>query len=419
MKKQEVIDFFVSRSKKTLTEEDLNFVGSIGETVEKAFEMESVERNKQLKAIEEKLGIVEGGESVMSVIRALSLKVDEYEAKTKRGLSPDEAFKLKSMLEAKKEDITSAIRASKSKDPSIAKDWAIEFRAKRGASALMTTATVLSGATAINTINVMDDLEILVIQYPKNFIIDTIGGRQVPNVPPTLRWKEQNTESVDAVGLVTQGSTKNLTDKSFVWKSADRAKYAGRIEFTEELAMDFDQLLLQIIDMFENQVLRSYNSAIQVLLLAWCSAYTSTELDGTFVTPGTSQVIQAAKLWIENNLYEPDLVMLRPGDAALAKIAQNSLGDVTYLPDAVAFHGLTPFVSTNIPVGYIAVGTSSTPKEQHSAFILRRGTYGNQFIENEETIVGEIFSLLKLPTISKASWVLVEIAAMKESLTGN
>ena len=45
--------------------------------------------------------------------------------------------------------------------------WAIEFRAKRAASALMTTGTVLTGATAFNNTNVVDDLEVLVIQYPK------------------------------------------------------------------------------------------------------------------------------------------------------------------------------------------------------------------------------------------------------------
>lgn len=390
---------------KPLSDDDVAFLETIADGIEQAVSADNVERNKQLTDLAAKVGVLDEGETFSGVVRKIAEKVDALEAKTNRTLSPDDKFKLRRMLEDKKEEITSAMKAQREKNPALAKDWVIEFRAKRTAAALMTTSTVLTGAVALNNPNVLDDMEVLVIQYPKNFIIDAIGGRQVSNVPATLRWKEQTTESVDATGVVTEGSTKNLADKKFVWKTADRVKYAGRIEFTEELTMDFDQLLLQIIDMFEQQVLRAYNAGVQAAILAWASTYTSTELDNTYILPGVSQVIQAGKLWVENNSYMPDMVMLRPGDAALATIQQNTDGDITYIPEAVAFHGLTPFVSMNIPEGYIAVGTSNVVKEQHSAFILRRGTYGTQFIENEETIVGEIFSLTKLPTVSKGSWV--------------
>lgn len=394
---------------KPLSDEDVAFLETIADGIEEATKLENVERNKQLTDLAARVGVIDENETVSAVIRNLATKFDELEAKTKRTLSTDEKYQLRKMLDDKKDEI---LRAKES-----GKNWEIQFKAKRGASALMTTATVLSGAGAINTTSVLDDLEVLVIQYPKNFIIDAIGGRQVAKVPAVLRWKEQTTESTDAVGLVTEGSAKQLTDKLFVWKTANRLKYAGRIEFTEELAMDFDQLLLQIIDMFEQQVLRSYNAAVQAAIIAWASTYTSTELDSTFANPGVSQVIQALKLWVTNNLYDADMVMLRPGDAALAVTHENVNGDVTYTPDAVAFHGLTPFISTNIPTGYIAVGASNIIKEQHSAFILRRGVHGDQFIENEETIVGEIFSLLKLPTVSKGGWVYAEISTIIDALT--
>jgi len=394
---------------KPLSEDDVAFLEGIAEGVEESMKLETIERNKQLADLATKVGITEDGETPAAIIRNLAKRFDEVEAKANRTLSTDEKYQLRKMLEDKKDDI---LRAKESGKP-----WEIHFKAKRTASALMTTATVLTGASAINTTSVLDDLEVLVIQYPKNFIIDAIGGRQVPKVPAVLRWKEQNTESVDATGAVVEGAAKQLTDKSFVWRTANRVKYAGRIEFTEELAMDFDQLLLQIIDMFEQQVLRAYNAAVQAAIIAWASSYTSTELDNTFANPGVSQVIQALKLWVANNLYDADVVMLRPGDAALATTHENVNGDITYIPDAVAFHGLTPFVSTNIPAGYIAVGASNIVKEQHSPFILRRGVHGDQFIENEETIVGEIFSLLKLPTISKGGWVYAEISTIIAALT--
>ena len=409
MKKDEFLKIVRSKMTKDPTAEELTFLGSMGEAIERAFQADSETRKEEVNKLTTMIGTFDEGEQVSSVIRSLAQKVDDLEAKTKRQFSSEDKYKLRELLEDKKEEILRA------KDSGA--NWKIEFKAKRAASALMTTATVMTGATAINNPNLLDDLEVMVIQYPKNFIIDAIGGRQVSNVPYTWRWKEQGAESTDATGLTEEGAVKPLTDKTFVWKTSNRQKYAGRIEFTEELTMDFEQLLLQIIDMFENQVLRKYNTAVQVALVAYCSAYTSTELDGTFTSPGTSQVVQAGKLWIENNLYEPDIIMIRPGDAALARITQNSVGDIGYLPDSVAFHGLTPFISTNVPAGTVIIGSSRTVSEQHSNFILRRGMYGDQFIENEETIVGEIFSAWKFPTISKASWVSLNIATVKGALT--
>lgn len=182
--------------------------------------------------------------------------------------------------------------------------------------------------------------------------------------------------------------------------------------------MDFDQLLLMIIDMFEQQVIRTWHAHVQAELIAWASSYTSTELDGTIVSPQNAHVIQALKLWVANNGYNPDLLIIRPGDAAMARYVQTTTGEMQFLPNEIAFGGMAVIESTNVPSGYMMVGDSSIVKEQHSNFILRRGTYGNQFIENEETIVGEVFSLLKFPTISKGGWVYAEIATIKSLIAG-
>jgi hypothetical protein len=420
MKKDDFLKIVRANMKTDPTDQELAFFGSMGEAVEKAFQADSVTRKKEIDDLTAMLGTFEEGANASSVIRSLAQKVDDLEAKAKRSFGSEEKFKLKSMLVEKKDEIVRAMKNTKNGQFSTNDNWAIEFRAKRAASAMMTTSTVLTGAQAINTMNVLDDMEVLVIQYPKNWAIDVIGGRQVSKVPAVWRWKEQNTESDGDAAAVAEGAQKPLTDKAFVWKQADRTKYAGRIEFTEELAMDFDQLLLQIIDMFEDQVVRAWNDGVQTLLVAYCNAYTTTELDGTFYEPSVSQVVQAGKLHVENSEYEADVVMLNPGDAALAIIAQGNDGHISYLPESIAFHGLTPFISTNVPDGKVIVGSSRTVSEQHSNFILRRGMYGDQFIENEETIVGEVFSNLKLPTISNPSWIILDkatvIAALKKGV---
>ena len=61
--------------------------------------------------------------------------------------------------------------------------------------------------------------------------------------------------------------------------------------------MDMEQLLLQIVDMFEQQVIRAWNAGVQTdILCRETPAYTATGLDGFFKAPGIAQVIQAGKL---------------------------------------------------------------------------------------------------------------------------
>lgn len=413
MKKEDFLKIVRSKATKELTEQEVSFFGSIGEAVEKAFEQDSVIRKKELEDLTAMIGVTEEGKSVAEIIRGIAGRIDDMEKKSKRGLSDSDKYLLKSKLEEKKDEILRCARDSQNKK----EGWAIEFKAARAASALMTTATVLTGAQAINNTNVFDDMDIAVIKYPANFIIDAIGGRTVGRVPAVWQWKEQITESDGVPAVVSEGAAKPLTDKLFVWKYANRKKYAGRIEFTMETEIDFDQLMMQIIDMFEEQVIRTWNEGVQADIIAWAPAYTSTGLDGFFIAPGIAQVIEAGKLQISDNNYMADMVMLNPVDAAKAMIHQNVDGDIVYLPEAIAFRGLTPFITNKLTAGTILVGTSNIIKEQHSNFIVRRGVYGDQFIENEETIVGEVFSNLKLPTISQNSWVELDVDTVTAALT--
>jgi len=408
MKKEDFLKIVRSKSTKDLTEQEVSFLGSMGEAIEQAFQADTVTRKKEIEDLTAMLGTFDGGKSAADVIRALAGKIDEVEAKTKRNLSENDKFKLRQLLEDHKDEITRARGTNQ--------NWQIEFKAKRAASAMMTTSTMVTGATANNKPNFFDDMELTVIKYPANFIIDAIGGRQVGKVPERWNWKEQKAVSDGVPTAVSEGAAKPLTDKAFEWKYSSRTKYAGRIEFTMEMEMDFDQLFLEIVNMFEQDVLRVWNNATQTALLAWAPDYTSTGLDGFYVAPGIAQVIEAGKLHVANNYYDADIVMINPSDAAKAMVHQNVDGNIAYLPLEVAFGGLRPFVSNNITAGTIVIGTTGIVQEQHSAFILRRGVYGNQFIENEETIVGEVFSNLKLPTLSKNGWVKLTVATVLEAL---
>lgn len=410
MKKDDFMKIVRSKAKETLTESEENFFGSIGEAIEKALTEESVERNKQLNAITSKLGSVDEGEDLATVVRNLATVIDNVEKKATRSFSNADKYNLRKKLEEKREDIQ---RARQGGNP-----WSIEFKASRAASALMTTGTILTGAQAVNNPNLFDDMDVVVIQYPKNFILDAISSRLVSKVPQTWRWKEQITAGDGVPAATNEGAAKPLVDKKFTWAYANRVKYAGRVEMTEEVEIDFEQLVIDIVNMFEQDVLRAWNNGVLAAVVAYASAYTSTSLDGTVLSPDIFAVIAAGIAWIQNNDYEPDVIAMNPADVWVARTTQDSNGNYKISPLGVGdnFAGLTPFITNKVAAGKILIGTRSTIQEQHGNFIIRKGTHGDQFIENESTVVGEIFSVLKTPTQSKPSWVYMDIATIKAAL---
>jgi hypothetical protein len=182
---------------------------------------------------------------------------------------------------------------------------------------------------------------------------------------------------------------------------------------TEEVEIDFDQLVLQIISMFEDDVLRAYQNGVLADIVAWADTYVSTGLDGTIANPTVHTVIGAGQLHIRNFNYEPDVIFISPTDVAKMVYTQDNNGNQMFIPEAFQFAGLTPFVTNQITAGKILIGTKRTVKEQHGNLIIRKGVHGDQFIENESTIVGEIFSVLSLPTQSQTSWLYMDVATVQ------
>lgn len=136
---------------------------------------------KILQILKIGLGHSTKARALAAVIRSIAERVQQIEDKAKRGLSDGDKNTLRRKLEEKKEEI---IRARG--DKSNAGVWALEFKASRAASAMMTTSTVLTGAQAVNSMNVFDDTEITVIRYPRNFVMDAISSTQVANYAKSL-----------------------------------------------------------------------------------------------------------------------------------------------------------------------------------------------------------------------------------------
>jgi hypothetical protein len=221
---------------------------------------------------------------------------------------------------------------------------------------------------------------------------------------------------MERTSSVAEGDTKPLMDYKFEWKTANRVKYAGRIEMSEEAEIDFEQLMIDIVNMFERDVLTAWQDGVLAAITSYATVYAGSGLDGKVVMPTVYSVIGALKLQAQAANYEPDVVLLNPADAAEAIYLQDANGQQQFIPSDLQFGGLMPFLSNKVTAGTVIVGTKATIQEQHGAFIIRKGVSGTQFIENESTVVGEVFSIAKLPTASKASWVSGNIATVKAAL---
>lgn len=408
MKREEFMNVCRSMAKQPLTEDDSRFLEAIGSALEKGFESDGVERKKQIdEAIKNTVGVFDGAESVATIIRGLSTKIDEMEAKAQRTLSISDKYNLKKALEAKKDVIKRAMTSGEY--------WELQFKAKRAAGALMTTANVMTGTGVTLSENTFEDPELVVIQYPANFILDAINSRKVAKVPDTLVVREQ-TALNGGVTVTAEGTTKPLVSMAFEKKTYDRKKYAGRLEMNEEVEIDFEQLTIQIIQMFEDEVLRKMNDGVLADIITFASPYVSTALDGKIPDPDMYAVIGAGILHCQGANFTPDVMVINPADVWAMKLAQDASGQYKINPLAQNPAGLTEFVSNKIAAGKMLVGTKMKIKEQHGDYIVRKGVGDGQFIKNQSTIVGEIFTVLQTPELNKLSWVYMDIEAVKQAL---
>lgn len=263
------------------------------------------------------------------------------------------------------------------------------------------------------------DNDIFMIKVPENFILRVIRNSQRAKVPQTV-IKTQQVPSEGAVAVVAEGAVKPLLQYKFQRTSTSRKKYAGRIEWTEEFEMDFEALLDAIVDMFERDVITVWQDDLINIITTNATAYVSSSLDGTLVSPDNGLAIVAAAQQVKALGYTPNFVLMNPVDIDAAVYTQDADGNFQLKPyiDASGnrIAGITVIPSLKIDEGTALVGDFSIYKEIHSAFIMRRGQYGDQFIENEYTLVGEVFSVLNAAPASYTGVININLATVKAAL---
>ncbi|WP_176131324.1 phage major capsid family protein [Elizabethkingia anophelis] len=261
--------------------------------------------------------------------------------------------------------------------------------------------------------------DIAYIRIPENFILGLIRNRQKEKVPATnIKMEQVATEG--AVAVTAEGAVKPLLQYKFKRTSTSRKKYAGRIEWTEEFEMDFEELLASIVKMFERDVLTDWQDGLIEIMEANATAYLGSVLDGTLVNPDNGLAVIAAITQIRALNYIPDYAVMNPQDVTAAVYTQDNNGNFALKPyiDAAGnrIEGVKLVQSNKMPVGQFIVGDFNIYDEVHSGFIMRKGYYGEQFIENENTLVGEVFSILNAAPLDYKAVIKGNLATIKAAL---
>ena len=369
----------------TLDENQIKFVSAIeNEMNERAKKQEETYSNSLNEALRSVLGAQEKnakGETVTVAeqLRNLAEGLEKVEKNNVRQISNVEKFQLRKMVKEQHKDICEAIRNGN--------DLEISFNAKR-AAAIYTAATAVANDTGVLlplNENFEFESEISKIRYPENFILDVISNRQVARVPQQIIKNEQATAE-GAVALVAEGGTKPLVSDTFLRTLTLRKKYAAHIEWTEEFEVDNELLYNEILMMFEEKVVRFWNNGLIGTIVSNGTAYTTSVMDDTLVIPDNGLAVIAAQSVINGMNFNADTVLMHPSDIVTTMFTQDTEGNSRLLPymQNGAINGMRVVSSNAITLGTAIVMDSSVYREMHSDFILRFGTYNDQFIKNQK-----------------------------------
>jgi hypothetical protein len=401
----------------TLDENQIKFVSAIeSEMNERAKKQEEAYSASLTEALRSVLGAQEKNEQGQTVtvaeqLRNLAEGLEKVEKNNVRNLSNVEKFQLRKMVKEQHKDICEAIRNGN--------DLEITFNAKR-AAAIYTASTAVANDTGVLlplNENYEFESEISKIRYPENFILDVISNRQVAKVPQQIIKNEQATAE-GAVALVAEGGTKPLVSDTFLRTLTLRKKYAAHIEWTEEFEMDNEMLYNEILMMFEEKVVRFWNNGLIGTIVSNGTAYTTSVMDDTLVIPDNGLAVIACQSVINGMNFNADTVLMHPSDIVTTMFTQDTEGNSRLLPymQNGQINGMRVVSSNAITLGTAVVMDSSIYREMHSDFILRFGTYNDQFIKNQKSAVGEVFSILRVAKNNLPGAMAFSLATVRAAL---
>ena len=129
-------------------------------------------------------------------------------------------------------------------------------------------------------------------------------------------------------------------------------------------------------------------------------------------------IIIACQSVINGMNFNADVVLMHPSDIVTTMFTQDTEGNSRLLPymQNGQINGMRVVSSNAITLGTAVVMDSSVYREMHSDFILRFGTYNDQFIKNQKSAVGEVFSILRIAKNNMPGVMAVTLSTVRAAL---
>jgi hypothetical protein len=312
------------------------------------------------------------------------------------------------------------------------------------------TLTVFNNKAAVNmtTVNSVDNTA-LNDDVIENFRIDGMvkqrQGRQYifdiadrttsQSVAEFIVWDEE-ADPEGAFALVSENGLKPLTSYSLVKKQSQVKKIAGKKVVSTEFETFRQRLSRYVSELFNDKLLRDYQTQLTTELVALAASYTGTSLDGTISNPTDFHAIGAVAAQIESLNFSPDVLIINPQDKWRIALTTNEAGDfhiatlpITGANGQVQMMSFLTVTTTEIAAGTAILGESKlfkiedTPVNLKLTYGLTTTSAGGNITSaefdsdyNRMRLIGEMFYHSYMASVHTGSFVEFEFETVKAAL---
>lgn len=305
-----------------------------------------------------------------------------------------------------------------------------------------TTTTNSTDVTALSASMIADNRYVdglVMKRRDYQYIFDIADRMRVTNTEEYLIWDEEGTED-GTIAVVSESGLKPLQQLKTVSNKSQIKKVAGKVVVTTEFDKFKKRLRQYVRSLFNDHLLRGYQSVLTTQLTTAATSYVGTTLDNTIATPTDIHAIAAMCAQLEVLGYNPDTIVINPQDKWAITISQDDNGQfyVQNIPSVGAngqktLLGLRVVTSNKITAGDVLICEAGLwkieemPVELKLAYGLTTTSAtvsGTSVITSAEAdvdynrmrLIGEIFYHSYIPTNHAASIVMETLATVKTAL---
>ncbi|MFZ4754294.1 MAG: hypothetical protein ACOYLG_13205 [Chitinophagaceae bacterium] len=312
------------------------------------------------------------------------------------------------------------------------------------------TLTIYSNKTAVNmtTANSVDNTALnndvvenfridgMVKQRQgKQYIFDIADRTTSQSVPEFIIWDEE-ADAEGAFAVVSEGALKPLTSYSLVKKQSQVKKIAGKKVVSTEFDTFRQRLSRYVNELFNDKLLRDYQTQLTTELGLLAASYTGTTLDGQITDPTDFHAIGAVAAQIESLNFSPNVLIINPQDKWRIALTTNGEGSfhVATLPitganGQVQMMSFLTVTTTEIAAGTAILGEGNlfkiedTPVNLKLTYGLTTTSGGGNITSaefdtdyNRMRLIGEMFYHSYMASVHTGSFVEFEFETVKAAL---